>query len=165
LPGLAQRTDDLPMLVRTLYAARGLDPGPIDGDNLRRLQTHPWAGNVRELRNVLERSLVLASPDQRRFQQLSLWLTSMGGDNADGSTDMNDAVVDVSLPYKEAKEALIDRFDRFYLPQLMRRFDDNVTRAAEHAGLSRRHLRVLLVKAGVRDAGGADHDHDDGDDA
>jgi DNA-binding NtrC family response regulator len=164
LPGLAQRTDDLPMLVRTLYAARGLDPGPIDGDNLRRLQTHPWAGNVRELRNVLERSLVLASPDQRRFQQLSLWLTSMGGDNA----DINDAVVDVSLPYKEAKEALIDRFDRFYLPQLMRRFDDNVTRAAEHAGLSRRHLRVLLVKAQLRDANGADPDPDpdqDGDDA
>jgi DNA-binding NtrC family response regulator len=152
-------------LCRTSSSSSTIDPGgagpPTQGDNLRRLQTHPWAGNVRELRNVLERSLVLASPDQRRFQELSLWLTSMGGDNA----DMNDAVVDVSLPYKEAKEALIDRFDRFYLPQLMRRFDDNVTRAAEHAGLSRRHLRVLLVKAGLRDASGTDHDHDDGGDA
>ena len=67
LPGLAQRAEDLPTLVRTLYAARGLDPGPIDGDNLRRLQKHSWPGNARELRNVLERSLVRASPDQRSF--------------------------------------------------------------------------------------------------
>jgi DNA-binding NtrC family response regulator len=156
LPGLAQRVDDIPMLVRTLYAARGLDPGPIDGDNLQLLQAQSWPGNVRELRNVLERSLVLASPDQRRFQQLALWLSTSNGQDA----DMHDAIVNVSLPYKDAKEALVDRFDRFYLPQLMRRFDDNITRAAEHAGLSRKHLRVLLVKAGLRGDGGDGADDD-----
>jgi DNA-binding NtrC family response regulator len=154
LPALLRRLDDLPILIRALYAARGLEPGPIDGDNLLRLQSHAWHGNIRELRNVLERSLVLASADERQFSQLQLWLQPAGLE-----TPPDDAVaVDTALPYKDAKEALLEQFDSQYLPQLLQRFNDNLTHAAAHAGLSRRHLRALLVKAGLRDGDGRDDD-------
>ncbi len=149
LPALRQRVSDLPMLIRALYEGRGEDPGPIDGDNLAILEAHAFDGNVRELRNILERSLVLAPADARQFRDLLLWVQPPGNAPA-VVVDDNAPIVDVNLPYKDAKEAMLARFDQAYLPQLMARFDDNLSRAAVHAGLSRRHLRVLLVKAGLR---------------
>jgi DNA-binding NtrC family response regulator len=154
LPPLVHHRDDIPVLVAALYEGRGLQPGPIDGDNLAQLLAHPFAGNVRELRNILERSLALAPIEAQRFRDLLLWLGPTT--TTTPSPGGGEAVVDVALPYKDAKEQMLARFDALYLPQLMKRFDDNLTRAAAHAGLSRRHLRVLLQKAGLR-AG-----HDDG---
>jgi DNA-binding NtrC family response regulator len=167
LPSLRQRVSDLPLLIRALYEGRGEDPGPIDGDNLAILEAHAFDGNVRELRNILERSLVLAptvrqspegAPGGKAFRDLLLWVQppgvgSVGAVDKDGVVDISDEgapIIDVSLPYKDAKETMLARFDQAYLPQLMARFDDNLSRAAIHAGLSRRHLRVLLVKAGLR---------------
>jgi DNA-binding NtrC family response regulator len=157
LPSLAERLEDLPALVRALYEGRGEDAGPVDGDNLAVLQQHPFAGNVRELRNILDRSLVLSGDESRRFRDLVLWLSTprqraVTAPIATAALPASSAAVgiEVALPYKEAKEQLLQSFDAAYLPPLMARFGNNLTRAAQHAGLSRRHLRVLLVKAGLR---------------
>ncbi len=141
LPALRQRLEDLPHLITAFYAARGLAPGPIDGPNLERMHQHSWPGNVRELRNVLERAWALAGP-ATSFRELRLWLDSQmsaaGGQFSE--------VVDSSLGFKEAKERWNDHFEKRYVSMVFSANGNNVTHAAEHAGLSRRHFRELLYK-------------------
>jgi DNA-binding NtrC family response regulator len=138
LPALRQRLEDLPHLIGAFYAARGLVPGPIDGPNLERMHQHAWPGNVRELRNVLERAWALSGA-ATSFRELKLWLdSSMAAQFSE--------VVDSSLGFKEAKERWNDHFERRYVSMVFAANGNNVTRAADHAGLSRRHLRELLYK-------------------
>lgn len=139
LPPLRERLEDVPHLIATLYAQRGLEPGAIDGTNLDRLRRHAWPGNVRELRNVLERAWALAGA-ATRFRELRIWLDA-GAPNARFGE-----VVDSSLPFKDAKERWNDHFERRYIGLVFASNGQNVTRAAEHAGLSRRHFRELLYK-------------------
>jgi DNA-binding NtrC family response regulator len=141
LPPLRERLEDLAHLIATFYRARSLEPGPIDGDNLERMRRHGWPGNVRELRNVLERAWALSGPGAR-FRELRLWLDP----NAQPQLA---EVIDTALPFKEAKERWNDHFERRYVAMVFTRSASNVTRAAEHAGLSRRHFRELLYKHGI----------------
>ena len=141
LPPMRERLEDLPHLIATFYQRRGSEPGPIDGDNLERMRRHAWPGNVRELRNVLERAWAL-SP-RAEFRELRLWLDP--GASAPASTE----VVDTSLPFKDAKERWNDQFERRYVAMVFADNANNVTHAAEHAGLSRRHFRELLYKHGI----------------
>jgi DNA-binding NtrC family response regulator len=142
LPPLRDRLEDLPHLIRTFYERRGTDPGPIDGDNLDRLRRHAWPGNIRELRNVLERAWAL-SP-KATFRELRLWL-----DPGAAANSAEGGVIDTALPFKDAKERWNDVFERRYVSMVFATAGNNVTRAAEHAGLSRRHFRELLYKHGI----------------
>jgi len=58
-------------------------------------------------------------------------------------------VIDTALPFKDAKERWNDQFERRYVSMVFADCNSNVTRAAEHAGLSRRHFRELLYKHGI----------------
>jgi two-component system, NtrC family, nitrogen regulation response regulator GlnG len=148
LPALRERLEDLPCLISAFYEGRSSDPGEIAGENLERLRTHPWPGNVRELRNVLERAWVLSGPSRHRFKELSLWLEA--SDLATGE------VVDISLPFKEAKERWVDSFERRYLAAVFAKFGQNITRASEHAEINRRHFRELLEQHGLREPNGSE---------
>jgi DNA-binding NtrC family response regulator len=143
LPPLRERLEDLPHLIGTFYQRRGAEPGPIDGENLERMRRHAWPGNVRELRNVLERAWALSGPGAG-FRELRLWL-----DPGAAAQPQLAEVVDTSLPFKEAKERWNDVFERRYIAAVFADAGHNVTRAAEHAGLSRKHLRELLYKHGI----------------
>jgi DNA-binding NtrC family response regulator len=143
LPPLRDRLEDLPHLVSTFYARRGGDPGPIDGDNLEKLRRYAWPGNVRELRNVLERAWAMSAANAK-FRDLRLWL-----DTSNAAAPQLGEVVDTSLGFKEAKERWNDHFERRYVSLVFAANNSNVTRAAEHAGLSRRHFRELLYKHGI----------------
>ena len=151
LPPLRDRLEDLAHLIATFYARRGTTPGPIDGDNLERMRRHAWPGNVRELRNVLERAWALSGPNAS-FRELRLWLDSGA---AQGQGQLSE-VVDTALPFKEAKERWNDQFEKRYVASVFSSNASNVTRAAEHAGLSRRHFRELLYKHGIVDRPGDD---------
>ncbi|HUJ59706.1 MAG TPA: sigma 54-interacting transcriptional regulator [Kofleriaceae bacterium] len=153
LPPLRERLEDLPHLVATFYQRRGLDPGPIDGDNLERMRRYAWPGNVRELRNALERAWALSGANNK-FRELRLWL------DPQAAAPQHAEVIDTSLPFKEAKERWNDHFERRYVSLVFSASSGNVTRAAEHAGLSRRHFRELLYKHGIveRPADGGDSD-------
>ena len=148
LPPLRERLEDLPHLIATFYRRKGADPGPIDGDNLERMRRYAWPGNVRELRNVLERAWAM-SGGAVAFRDLKLWVEA-------GAAPAFEGVVDTALPFKEAKERWNDHFERRYVAAVFAAQGGNVTRAAEHAGLSRRHFRELLYKHGLveRPAGG-----------
>ncbi|CAN5909465.1 hypothetical protein BH11MYX3_BH11MYX3_35590 [soil metagenome] len=142
LPPLRDRLEDLTHLIGTFYTRRGSAPGPIDGDNLDRMRRHAWPGNVRELRNVLERAWALSAPNAP-FRELKLWL------DPGAVQGQLSEVVDTALPFKEAKERWNDQFERRYVANVFAANASNVTRAAEHAGLSRRHFRELLYKHGL----------------
>jgi DNA-binding NtrC family response regulator len=143
LPPLRERLEDLPHLIETFYRRRGADSGPIDGDNLERMRRYAWPGNVRELRNVLERAWAL-SPSAA-FRELRLWLDPSAAPTTGGGGE----VIDTSLGFKEAKERWNDQFEKRYVSLVFAANANNVTRAAEHAGLSRRHFRELLYKHGI----------------
>jgi len=143
LPPLRDRLEDLPHLIQTFYQRRGTPPGPIDGENLDRMRRHAWPGNVRELRNVLERAWAMSGP-KASFRDLKLWF-----DPGAGQVQPQGEVIDTSLPFKEAKERWNDAFERRYVAMVFGDSGNNVTRAAEHAGLSRRHFRELLYKHGI----------------
>jgi len=143
LPALRERPEDIPCLVRHFYEGRG-EPGEVSGKNLEQLQAYPWPGNVRELRNVLERAFVLSGKASAPFSELTFWL------HGDGGGAQSDPV-DTHLPFKEAKEALTDKFERRYLAAVFERFGRNISRAAEHADINRRHFKKLLAKHGLVD--------------
>jgi DNA-binding NtrC family response regulator len=141
LPPLRERLEDLPALIAAFYSGRGANPGTIDGDNLEKLRRHAWPGNVRELRNVLERAWAL-SGGLVGFRELRLWV------EVSAPPRLSEAV-DTSLPFKDAKERWNDHFERRYLAAVHATHGGNITRAAEHAGINRRHFRELLYKHGL----------------
>ncbi len=143
LPPLRERLEDLPNLIETFYQRRGTTSGPVDGENLERMQRYAWPGNIRELRNALERAWALSGPNAS-FRELRVWLDSTAGARATPGDN-----VDISLPFKDAKERWNDQFEQRYVAMVFAQCTNNVTRAAEHAGLSRRHFRELLYKHGI----------------
>jgi len=146
IPPLRDRPDDVAELIKHFYEGRAGVSGPIEGENLDRLRKHVWPGNVRELRNVLERAWAL-SPAGATFQELQLWLQAA----APASNDAG-GVIDTTLPFKEAKERWVDQFERRYLASVFDAHERNITHAADHSGINRRHFRTLLRKHGIIDS-------------
>ena len=142
IPPLAERIEDIPELVRHFYVGREIDSGPVDGANLDRLMAHGFPGNVRELRNVLERAWAMTGPGGAPFRDLMLWMTP-------GAQRGVREPIDFNLPFKESKERWIQEFERRYLAGVFASKAGNITHAADHAGINRRHMRTLLRKYGI----------------
>jgi DNA-binding NtrC family response regulator len=148
LPPLRHRPDDIPLLVAKLLEGR-IDPvEPPDGENLQRLMAYAWPGNVRELRNVLTRAAALAARQPGvppRFSELVFNL----GPAASSPASFGPSFPGVTspVPYKVAKEQLLASFERAYVEALLARHGGNMSKAAEAAGLSRKHLYELVRRA------------------
>ena len=143
LPPLRSRREDLAILVTELLRRRGITAGDISGAGFDVLSTHQWPGNVRELRNVIDRALALA-PGATSFADLRL---SVGP-----SASLTDALaVRTDLPFAEAKQAVVQSFERRYLRDLFAREGGNVSATARAAGLDRKHTRTLLRRCGLLD--------------
>lgn len=150
IPPLGQRRDDIPLLVNHYlerFAERnGKEVDSISPEAMRLLRGHPWKGNVRELEHVIERAVILA----RGETLLPADLPSSFGQDESGGNPVQDLYLD--RPFKEAKERLIDDFERRYLKEILKRFDGNISRAASHSGIDRRSLHRLLAKHGTHAA-------------
>ncbi|OJY31484.1 MAG: hypothetical protein BGO98_15730 [Myxococcales bacterium 68-20] len=146
VPPLRERLDDLLVLVRTFLQQLGvpeeerLFPQPV----LQEMSKHDWPGNVRELRNYVERSVVLqsASPTLRRGQ----------GAAPPAAGPING--IDLSVPFRIAKDSVIDSFERSYLSQLLEAAGGNMSKAARMAGMDRMYLHRLVQKHGLRSGRG-----------
>ena len=97
------------------------------------LQRHHWPGNIRELRNYIERCLAI-------HEQLPL--------PQDSEADA-DAAYDSALPFKLARDRWTRRFERRYLEDVMRKHDNNRTAAARAAKLDRTYFFRLLQRHGL----------------
>src|SRR5262249_25647339 len=137
LPPLRDRTEDIPMLVdgfmKDIPHSKVKSFDELPGDMQRRLLAHDWPGNIRELRNTVERMALMdgADPFMRRPQRLD---TGPGG--AGAAPDQNRAagapggqaaalVPDYDLPFKDAKDGLVSAFEREYLTRLLARTSNN----------------------------------------
>jgi DNA-binding NtrC family response regulator len=141
LPPLRTRREDLAPLVRELLRRRGFADEVVAGANLDRLTAHGWRGNVRELRNVIDRSIALA-PGVQRFADLVVRIdpapATEGG-----------LAVRSDLPYAEAKAAVLHDLERRYLADVLARTHGNISAASRESGIDRKHLRTLARKHGL----------------
>jgi DNA-binding NtrC family response regulator len=144
LPALRERRDDIHELVRGFLQAQGAGGREITPQALEQLARHGWPGNVRELRNVVTRAAVLSPPGAPLADIPFLR-------RPEGSAAAEAAFV-ADRPYQVAKEELLARFDREYCTDLLKRAEDNLSRAARMAGLERKHLYKVLDRAGVAPA-------------
>ncbi|MBI2374612.1 MAG: sigma 54-interacting transcriptional regulator [Deltaproteobacteria bacterium] len=138
IPPLRDRREDIPLLVDHFLGR----PGAFDGlrsEIQDRLLAHTWPGNIRELRNVLERASYTGELDD--FDPGTRRVTVEDPDSK--------LVVDHTRPFKEAKEALVSRFEREYLRQLLQRTKGNMAKAAREAGIDRKYLYMLQKKYGL----------------
>jgi DNA-binding NtrC family response regulator len=154
LPPLRQRTSDIPEIVRAMLKTHGASGADVAGPSLERLLRYGWPGNVRELRNVIARAAALSLPGAR-FSDMPVVLRAANAPEPE-------SVARADIPYHDAKEALVARFDREYCADLLRRAGGNLSQAARIAGLERKYLYKVLDRAGLRPpSGAADDDKDD----
>ncbi len=140
LPPLRDRGDDVVLLaehfLRGFSADRGRRMDPLAPEVCRALRTYGWPGNIRELRNVIERAVLLGSGTSLNLTDLHL---------QDASSPSGPAQL-AGRTLREAREA----FERAYLAEALRSCGGNVTRTAERVGLDRRNLQLRLKRYGLK---------------
>lgn len=139
LPPLRERHEDLSLLVEHILDKPGAW-NALAPKVQERLLAHTWPGNIRELRNVIERASYVGGLED----------LDPGSHRIDRAEEERERLLaDYSRPFKEAKEVLIGRFEREYLRHLLSRVQGNMARAAREAGIDRKYLYMLLKKYGL----------------
>ncbi|MBK8009345.1 MAG: sigma-54-dependent Fis family transcriptional regulator [Rhizobiales bacterium] len=148
VPPLAERREDIPELVQhfldQISVTTGLAKRTIGDDALAVLQSHDWPGNVRQLRNNVERLLILAGGDAQSVITANLLPPDVGSlvpsmPNGNGGEQL------MSLPLRDAREV----FEREYLVAQINRFSGNISRTAEFVGMERSALHRKLKALGI----------------
>jgi transcriptional regulator with GAF, ATPase, and Fis domain len=141
VPPLRARTEDLPHLIRAFLTQLDAESSEhlFPPEVIEELGKHEWPGNVRELRNYVERSIVLQTAR----------ISALPSSRSSSSLDANE--VDVRVPFKVAKDALIDGFERSYVRAVLEACGGNMTKAARMAGIDRMYLHRLVQKLGSRE--------------
>jgi two-component system nitrogen regulation response regulator NtrX len=146
VPGLAERRDDLPELISyfidRIAEATGLPRRRLAEDALATLQVHEWPGNVRQLRNNVERMMILASGDPNEPITAAM-LPSEAPPDSQGSAIGTEKII--ALPLREAREL----FEREYLNAQILRFGGNISRTAAFIGMERSALHRKLKSLGL----------------
>ena len=149
LPPLAERRTDILALVEHYVARYALDrrvPTPsVAPEAMAALQAFDWPGNVRQLRNIIERTIILASGD--RIERIDVDMlppeliqeANMGTSSAGANM--------MGVPLREARE----EFEREYLRVQIRRFSGNISRTATFVGMERSALHRKLKALGIGD--------------
>jgi two-component system nitrogen regulation response regulator NtrX len=150
LPALRERREDIPELVSHFLARyameRRVSPPRISEEAVAALQAHDWPGNVRQLRNIIERTLILAPGDRVSCIEVDL-LPAEILDNQGGVSGGNNAMAIMGSPLREARES----FEREYLRIQIRRFSGNISRTASFIGMERSALHRKLKALGIGD--------------
>ena len=148
VPPLAERREDIPELVEyfldQISQSTGLPRRRIADDALAVLQSHDWPGNVRQLRNNIERLLILATGDADAPVTASMLPPDVGSlvpslPNGHGGEHL------MGLPLRDAREV----FEREYLVAQINRFGGNISRTAEFVGMERSALHRKLKALGI----------------
>jgi len=142
VPPLRQRPEDIPVIAEKMLAALGVDPrvreSLKDPGFLAQLQRAAWPGNMRELRNHLERCVVMQE-------------TLEPGLEPEGSLPESPVAVDPRVPYPEARRRALNAFERAYVKALLEMHKGKVAQAAESADIDRVHLYRLIKRHHVKD--------------
>ena len=145
VPPLRERREDIPVIARHLLGKLSREVGNVrchfDEEALDELMRYSWPGNGRELRNVVERAVMMVTADTITAPDLRALLPN----REDGSVDTGGNSF-VSLPYMEAKELAIEQFTKTYLQTKLAEHGGIITKAAESSGIPRQHFSVLMKR-------------------
>jgi two-component system, NtrC family, nitrogen regulation response regulator NtrX len=148
VPGLSERREDIPFLVdhfmRQVARQAGIKQRRLGEDALAVLQAHNWPGNIRQLRNNIERLIILARGDNPDAPITADLLPSEIGDVMPRAPNQSDQHI-MALPLREAREL----FEKEYLIAQINRFGGNISRTAEFIGMERSALHRKLKSLGV----------------
>jgi two-component system nitrogen regulation response regulator NtrX len=148
VPPLSERREDIPELVDyfmdQISHTTGLSKRRIGEDAMAVLQSHNWPGNVRQLRNNVERLMILAGGDPEVVLNASMLPQDVGSmvpsmPNGNGGEHL------MGLPLRDAREV----FEREYLVAQISRFGGNISRTAEFVGMERSALHRKLKALGI----------------
>jgi len=146
-PKLSERRADIPALVahfiEQLAASTGLPARQIGDDAMAALQAHDWPGNVRQLRNNVERLLILATGEPSQPITLATLPKEVSVVRAGANSQDNDRII--AMPLRDARE----HFEREYLQAQIDRFGGNISRTAGFVGMERSALHRKLKSLGL----------------
>jgi two-component system nitrogen regulation response regulator NtrX len=179
LPAMRERREDIPALanhfLRDVAGRRGMTMS-FSQDAMAAMISHSWPGNVREMRNVVERAAALsdgpvitradlvfgremgpsvvvshdlAQAGAQAAKRAAAELSGIELPQQSGPAIFDASLLKAGLGFKQAKQTVVDSFEIAYLQALMVRNDGNITRSAQEAGLTRYHLRELLKRHGL----------------
>ncbi len=148
VPSLTERRDDIPLLARYFMEqaaeASGQRSRQLSEDALAALQSHEWAGNVRELRNIIERLLIMAPGEYGEAIRADMLPPEFDAKfSAASRSDRRGEVM--GLPLRDAREI----FEREYLVAQVTRFGGNISRTAAFVGMERSALHRKLKSLGI----------------
>jgi len=143
LPALRERREDILLLaahfLKEFTTRYGHSPLTLSSDAYGPLFGAPWPGNVRELKNVIEASAVLSPGPEIRAADLRLTQQTVPAEGASAVT------------FKEAKQQVVDSFERDFITRALHRHQGNVTKAATEMGMLRQQLQQKIRELGLRD--------------
>jgi two-component system nitrogen regulation response regulator NtrX len=154
IPPLRERREDIPeiaihFLARFAADRRIASPG-MSEEALAALQAHDWPGNVRQLRNIIERTVILAPGDRLGRIEVDLLPAEVLDQASSNGGGINSATLSImGSPLREARES----FEREYLRVQIRRFSGNISRTASFIGMERSALHRKLKALGLGDKG------------
>ncbi|EJU14107.1 sigma-54 dependent transcriptional regulator [Novosphingobium resinovorum] len=146
IPALRERRDDIPALIDHFFARyaneQGVTPPQVSGEAMTALQAYEWPGNVRQLRNVVERTVIMAP--REKLAKIEADMLPPEIFNSRGGADTGVTVM-MSAPLREARES----FEREYLRVQIRRFSGNISKTAAFIGMERSALHRKLKLLGM----------------
>jgi DNA-binding NtrC family response regulator len=146
LPPLRERPEDLPLLIEhflaTVAARLKRPPKHLASDAYRAVLAAEWKGNVRELAHAIEQAFVLAADTE-------IQLGDFPNLAAGAPAALGDATTNPPGHFREAKQQLIERFERQFICDALTRHRGNISKAAEEMGMYRQHLQVKLAEYGI----------------
>ncbi len=147
IPSLAERRDDIPALAEhffTRYSTdQGIAPPQISEEAMGALQAYDWPGNVRQLRNVVERTIIMTPREKLTVVETDMLPAEITGGKLSASGQGFSAMMGV--PLREARES----FEREYLTIQIRRFSGNISKTATFIGMERSALHRKLKLLGM----------------
>ncbi|MDT8324116.1 MAG: sigma-54 dependent transcriptional regulator [Bacteroidota bacterium] len=147
LPHLRERPDDiLPLAHHFLAQAVDMhgmattgEQGAFRPETVAALQQHAWPGNVRELSNVIQRAVILASGGPIEAHHLAFHTAKNAETDAAGSTES----------YEEAKQRMLEHFQRRFLERVLESTNGNISHAAEDSGLTRAAIQKMMRRLNI----------------
>jgi len=147
LPPLTSRTEDIPLLInyfkKKLADLNGVPEAEIDTNN-DNLYTYSWPGNIRELRNLVERVTILSVNEDR--ENINKILNDILNKTFSGKKDTDLIDDTMSFPLKEARE----EFEKRYLVNQLKKNQGNISKTADHIGMERSALHRKLKSLGIK---------------
>jgi DNA-binding NtrC family response regulator len=145
VPPLRDRLEDLPMLVYSFLDALGASDKAdhFTPEVMEEMRRYDWPGNVRELRNHVERHVIFGPGSEPASEAGEV------KERASSPPPMPQPV-NLDMPFKQAKEAVVEAFEKRYLAALLEWAEGNVSRAARKANIDRVYLHRLLRHYGLR---------------